>query len=173
MDDADMRKVIGGSFQGEARESNLAAFDEGYRYAQNSEVRDTALKNKSRNRIMIFVTTQKTCDRLIRFGRELIPETAGELSIIHIADRRFSTLNETAEEALDYLYEYALEYGANLMVIRSDDVPSAMANLVLRNRADTVVLGESGKEQTGAGLVDDLRGRIGSHTDVIVLPSLP
>jgi 2-oxoglutarate ferredoxin oxidoreductase subunit gamma len=170
MDNKAMRKVVEGSFQGEAGENNLAAFDEGYRYAQKSEIRDTALKDKTRSRIMIFVTTQKTCARLIRFGRELIPEASGELSIIHIADRRFSTLNEKAEEALDYLYEYALEYGANLMVIRSEDVPGTMANLVLRNRMDTVVLGESGKTEAGDGLIGDLRERIGEHADVIVLP---
>ena len=64
--------------------------------------------------VMVCVTQQKTCDRLIRYGHEVLDGQEGELFIIHVAPKDFKILGSSEEgEALDYLYGKAIEYGAN------------------------------------------------------------
>ena len=70
--------------------------------------------------VMVCVTQQKTCDRLIRYGHEVLDGQEGELFIIHVAPKDFKILGSSEEgEALDYLYGKAIEYGANLTVVRT------------------------------------------------------
>ena len=47
--------------------------------------------------IMVAVTQQKTCDRLIRYGHELKEDIKGELYIIHVAHYEFKFLGNTEE----------------------------------------------------------------------------
>ena len=95
--------------------------------------------------VMVCVTQQKTCDRLIRYGNDILGDNKGELFIIHVAHYKFNFLGNTKEgEALEYLYEKALEYGANLTVVRSNDVLETLADLVKKNKITHIVVGESG-----------------------------
>ena len=95
--------------------------------------------------VMVCVTQQKTCDRLIQYGSNLIKGTKGELFIIHVAPDQDKFLGNNREgEALDYLYEKALEFGANLTVVRSNNILDTLVDLVRKNKIDHVVMGVSG-----------------------------
>jgi hypothetical protein len=50
---------------------------------------------------------------------------------------------------LEYLYEKALEYGANLTVVRSNHVLDTLVELVEKNKITDVVMGESGEKSSG------------------------
>lgn len=167
---SDVLREIEKSFDEKNITTNIAAFEQGYQYLEG--LRTAAfVPEKGRNKVMVCVTTQKSCERLIKYGRELIGDTSGEISIIHIANKQFKMLDETTEETLDYLYESALKYGTNLMVIRSDNTVQAMANLVASNGISIIVLGETKKEQQEPHLISDLREAIGSRAQLIILPS--
>ena len=74
-----------------------------------------------RPRVMVCVTRQKTCERLIRVGKKLVNGSEGELVVVHVSRVGDNFLGSNDEgEALDYLFQEAKNAGANLTVIRSD-----------------------------------------------------
>lgn len=127
--------------------------------------------------IMVCVTTQKTCDRLIKFGHDHVEKVGGELFIIHVAPYEFKFLNGDKDgEALEYLYERALAYGANLTVVRSNNVIDTLADLVEKYKIHKLVLGEAkeikegedpGKEDFQAQLEKSVRGK----AELVVVPA--
>ncbi len=130
--------------------------------------------------IMICVTQQKTCDRLIRYGNELLENDEDSLFIIHVAHYEFKFLGNSKEsEALEYLYEKSLDYGANLTVVRSNNVLETLVDIVNKNNITHVVLGEKNieilnkenlkfnDENISAKLIE----KIGDKVDVRVISS--
>ncbi|HPO04220.1 MAG TPA: universal stress protein [Bacillota bacterium] len=122
--------------------------------------------------VMVCVTQQKTCDRLIRYGHQLLGESKGELFIIHVAHYQFKFLGSSKEgEALEYLYEKAMEYGAQLTVVRSNDVEDTLVDLVKKYKITHIILGESGEAAESSNVVQQLTNRVEKQAQVIVIPS--
>ena len=122
--------------------------------------------------VMICVTQQKTCDRLIQYGNDFLGNEKGELFIIHVAHYQIKFLGSPKEgEALEYLYEKALEYGANLTVVRSNDVLKTLSDLIEKNKITHVIVGESGEAEVRSNMVEQLRKRLGNKTELLVIPS--
>lgn len=122
--------------------------------------------------VMVCVTQQKTCDRLIQYGHDFLGDQKGELFIIHVAHYQIKFLGNSKEgEALEYLYEKALEYGANLTVVRSNDVLETLDDLIKKNNITHVILGESGEAQTKSNMVEKLRDRVSGKAELLVIPS--
>jgi K+-sensing histidine kinase KdpD len=121
---------------------------------------------------MVCVTQQKTCDRLIKHGRELLEGESGELFIIHVAHSRYKFLGGSEDgEALDYLYEKAKEYGANLTVLKSDDVLETLSAQALKNRIDVVVIGESREGGAPSNMVAKLQEKLADDASLLVIPA--
>jgi len=122
--------------------------------------------------VMVCVTQQKTCDRLIRYGHDFLGANDGELFIIHVAHYEFKFLGNTKEgEALEYLYQKALEYGANLTVVRSNHVLDTLVDLVEKNKISHVVLGESGEIKNASNIILQFEERIKGTAELIVIPA--
>jgi K+-sensing histidine kinase KdpD len=122
--------------------------------------------------VMVCVTQQKTCDRLIEYGRELLEDEPGELSIIHVAHSQYKFLGNSREgEALDYLYEKAKEYGASLTVLRSDDILKTLTEQVRKNRVDIIVMGESREGGAPSNMVAKLEEGLASDARLLVVPA--
>jgi len=122
--------------------------------------------------IMVCVTQQKTCDRLIKYGYDLLKDTKGELFIIHVAHYEFKFLGNSQEgAALDYLYERALEYGANLTVVRSNHVLDTLVDLAEKNNISQLILGQSGQAHDANNLISLLEDRLSKKTEIIVVPA--
>ncbi len=65
------------------------------------------------NNIMVCVTKQKTCQRLIDYGKKLKKSDDDQLFVIHIAKSDDSFLDNSEEgEALEFLYERRREMQA-------------------------------------------------------------
>lgn len=122
--------------------------------------------------VMVCVTQQRTCDRLIKYGHELLGKNKGELFIIHVAHYEFKFLGNSEEgEALEYLYEKALEYGANLTVVRSNHVLDTLVELVEKNKITQVILGQSGGDNAENNFIAQFSESIKKNTEVIVIPA--
>ena len=122
--------------------------------------------------VMVCVTQQKTCDRLIRYGHDFLGREDGELYIIHVAHYEFKFLGSTKEgEALEYLYQKALEYGANLTVVRSNHVLDTLIDLVVKNKISLVVMGESGEVKNENNIIMQFEDRIKGIAELIVIPA--
>ena len=122
--------------------------------------------------VMVCVTQQKTCDRLIQYGHDFLGGGNGELFIIHVAHYEFKFLGSTKEgEALEYLYQKALEYGANLTVVRSNHVLNTLVDLVEKNKITHVILGESGEIKSQTNIITQFEDRIEGVAELIVIPA--
>jgi K+-sensing histidine kinase KdpD len=122
--------------------------------------------------IMVCVTQQRTCDRLIKYGKELLGDEPGELLVIHVTGGRCGILGSSDEgEALDYLYEKAKEYGAGLTVLKSGDVLKTLVEQVRKNRVDLVVLGESREGPSASNMVSKLEEHLAEGTRLLVIPA--
>ncbi len=120
---------------------------------------------------MVCVTQQKSCDRLIREGQKLLTSNKSELYIIHVASKKSTFLNSESEvEALDYLYERAQEIGANLTVIRANNVMETLVNLVGKNKIKHVIMGTSGKVSREEGLVEAFVQKIDGKAEITFVP---
>lgn len=124
---------------------------------------------------MVCITQQKTCERLIQYGHAFLnqntPTEEDELFIIHVAHYQFHFLGNSKEGvALEYLYEKALEYGANLTVVRSDDVFNTLVELIKKNKITHVILGASGDAQSNNNIVKKLQETVNSNVEFIIVP---
>lgn len=121
--------------------------------------------------VMVCVTQQKTCDRLIRYGHEVLNGQDGEVFIIHVAPKDFKILGSSEEgEALDYLYGKAIEYGANLTVVRSNNILETLVDLVEKNQITQVILGKSGQVKNETNLISKFGEKISEQAELIVVP---
>ncbi len=122
--------------------------------------------------VMVCVTQQKTCDRLIKQGADFLGDEEGELFVIHVAKYGFNFLGNSKEgEALEYLFEKSKEYGANLTVIRSNDVPKTLMDLTEKNKITHIVLGESSETNQKNDVVKNLMKKIKNRAAIEVIPA--
>lgn len=98
----------------------------------------------SRN-ILVCVTQQKTCEKLIRQGAKLSSEESeNNLYVIHVVnenDKLFYNLSDG--DAIEYLFGITKELGANLTVKRSKDVIKTIVEYAYENEITHVILGSS------------------------------
>lgn len=98
----------------------------------------------SAKNVLVCVTQQKNCERLIHKASELNEKYNGELFIIHVAKNDWNFLDNHKEgEALQYLFNISKSVGANLSVLKSDNIVKTIANFVNENKIGCIVMGES------------------------------
>jgi K+-sensing histidine kinase KdpD len=110
--------------------------------------------------VMVCVTQQRNCDRLIQYGHSILDDDRGDLFIIHVAHYQFKFLGNSQEgEALEYLYEKAMSVGAQLV------------GLVEKYRITHVVLGEPGVVEAQAdNLLTQFEEKIQGRAKLLVVP---
>nr|SIP63237.1 Usp domain [uncultured bacterium] len=93
-------------------------------------------------RVLVCVTGQKTCERLIAEGHRLAIEREEELSVLHVAKKGDGLMGSVFEaEALEYLFKVSSERGADMTVVRSDEVVQTIEKHARRIGASLIVLG--------------------------------
>lgn len=99
--------------------------------------------NPSVSNILVCVTQQKTCERLIKKALEFSKE-GDSIFIIHVSKNSWSFLDNDKEgEALEYLFGIAKSIGANLTVLRSDQIVDTIVEYARENKIDLLVMGDS------------------------------
>lgn len=99
--------------------------------------------------VMVCVTRQRTCARLIEAGENIAAERALPLHVVHAVKTGENFLgNELDGEALEYLFTAAQLVGGDLAVLRADDVEAALVDYAHAHNASVIVLGAS---PTGEG----------------------
>lgn len=122
--------------------------------------------------IMVCVTKQKTCQRLIDFGKKLRTNDDDQLFIIHVAHTDFNFLGNSKEnEALEFLYSKAMEVGANLTVEKSNNVLETLVKLVVDNKIDKIIVGESGEEQGPVSFLNMFDKKLNGRAELIEVPA--
>jgi len=110
--------------------------------------------------ILVCVTGQKSCERLIRRGAELAREAGVMLNVLHVVRTDGSVLGFVNEpEALEYLLKVSVENGASMYVRRSDDVAASIEYAARAEQASAIVAGRSAN-YNGWDLLDELARRL-------------
>jgi K+-sensing histidine kinase KdpD len=123
--------------------------------------------SKQPKSVMVCVTRQKTCERLIRQGALLAQDMGCELSVVHAIHPNESVLGNPDEgAALEHLFEKAKEYGGEMSMLRADDTLEALAKCARDHNARYVIMGVS--PQATDSIIDRLRSRL-PGVDFIVI----
>ncbi len=107
------------------------------------------MKSKNRfaerpERILICVTRQKTCEHLITYGAEMAKTLNAELFVVHFVRVGDTFLGNPLEgEALEYLYSVSSGVGAEMTVLRCEDVSGAIADYAGEIGATGLIMGKS------------------------------
>ncbi len=121
--------------------------------------------------IMVCVTGQKTCQRLIDYGSKMKENTDDKLFVIHVAPENYRFLGHDQEgEALEFLYQKARDAGAELTVERSGDVMATLVRLVDKHEIDQVIVGESGEIDGNLSFLGRLQKNLGGRAYLTVVP---
>ena len=118
-----------------------------------------------RNNVMVCVTQQKTCEKLIRTGYEIYTKDEGStLYVIHVVNENDKLLfNLSDGDALEYLFEITKDLGADLVIKRSKDVIKTLVDLALEKEITHIVLGSASDITATANFEQKLRRKL---TDV-------
>lgn len=106
--------------------------------------------------IMICVTGQMECARLIRYALTLQKEKRDELYLVHVSAEENKSFTDSIE-ALQYLYAQASENGASLNVLKSKNVLDTLQEFVIKHKIDVVVMGESNATKRENSMIERLQ----------------
>jgi len=105
--------------------------------------------------VLVCVTVQKECERLILAGKRLADSARIPLHVLHVAEPDAAPLgNPDTQEALNYLYALARESGAEMSLQYHADVRQAIVDYARQVHAVCVVVGSS--RQTGWAMAEAL-----------------
>ncbi len=121
--------------------------------------------------ILVCITQQKTCERLIRNAADLRDEYRGSLFVIHVVKNNLNFLDNVKEgEALEYLFGISKSVGANLSVLKSDEIASTIAGFAEDNRIDCIIMGDSPSERKEDKFKTELEALIKSNVEIKIIP---
>ena len=110
--------------------------------------------------VLVCVTGQKSCERLIVAGAELARREKCPLAVMHVARSGAGVLGYRNEpEALEYLLNCSVRHGADMSVKKSDDVVGAIEAEAKARNVRFIVAGRA-SNYSGWDLLDELRGRL-------------
>lgn len=120
--------------------------------------------------ILVCVTQQKTCERLINKAHELVNEYKGELYVINVVRNDLNFLDSVREsEALEYLFGISKSIGANLAVLKSDDIAGTIAQYADENHISCIILGKSPSENKEKHFVKELKILLKNDIEIKIL----
>ncbi|MDR5658531.1 universal stress protein UspA [Serpentinicella sp. ANB-PHB4] len=120
--------------------------------------------------VMVCVTQQKTCEKLIKVGSEMCNTPDDKLYVVHVAPNGWKILGNSKEgEALDYLFEISKNVGADMTVIRSSEVVKSIIDFCKKNDINAIVLGESREEQSKNNISIELSKKLNNRLDLKII----
>lgn len=122
------------------------------------------------NNIMVCVTKQKTCEKLIQSGVKIKEEIDGNMFVVHVSPLGANFLDNSHEgEALDYLFQISKSVGADMTVLKSSNIVESMIEFCKKNNIKTVVLGTPPKKSQEDNIVSKLSKNLGEKVEINVI----
>lgn len=119
------------------------------------------------NALMVCVTGQRSCERLIQRGVELRGKDQ-PFYIVHCVQTGRVFMNfATDPDAIEFLFTCSSLVGAELAILREDDVVDALVGFARSHNVSTIVLGAS-PNQDGSSFSARLSARLGDVSFDIV-----
>jgi len=99
--------------------------------------------------VLVCVTVQKDCGRLIEAGKQAALEMGLPLKVLHVSKNGNLLGNPDAAEAINYLFSLARQADAEMNILYENDVPRAIARYARQVQARLLILGQ---DRTGFAL---------------------
>ncbi|MDI6601001.1 MAG: universal stress protein UspA [Thermoanaerobacteraceae bacterium] len=98
---------------------------------------------RSRYRIMVCVTPQKSCERLIKAGHDRAKEMKGEFSVAYV--NKDDDLHKHLEEhaILLELFNKAQSLGGSVSILSGKKVYETLAEFAKDNKVNEIIVGKS------------------------------
>ncbi len=112
--------------------------------------------------IMICVTGQMECERLIHYALDLQKGEEGELYLVHVSAEEKKNFTDSIE-ALQHLYDQAVKNGASLNVLKSKSVLDTLEQFVSDHKIDFVIMGETREKLVENSMTEKLQKRLLKH----------
>jgi len=128
-----------------------------------------------KKRIMVCVTQQKSCERLIQRGSELAASKHDELYVIHVVKENWKHFGQLKEpDAMEQLFQTAKTYGAVLTVVKAPDIENTLRDFAKENRIDIIVMGKSLESSAQQNMIRRLQKKTVKeiHFDIVPLDDL-
>jgi K+-sensing histidine kinase KdpD len=121
--------------------------------------------------ILVCVTKQKTCERLIKAASQRMAK-GGNLHVLHVAKNSWNILDNAREsEALEYLFKISKFYDAEMTMLRDDNISKTIADFAIKNNIDLIVLGASLKNVEESKYFRQLRALLKqTNTEIEIIP---
>lgn len=120
--------------------------------------------------IMVCVTQQVTCKRLILKAADLKKQLKGELFVIHVTKNEWNFLDNVKEgEALEYLFKISKSVGAALSVLKSDNIIKSLVDFAKENKITHIVMGESPNDHKENNYYTELSNLL-ADVNILVIP---
>lgn len=127
---------------------------------------------RHKKRIMVCVTQQKSCERLIKRGADLNDSKHGEVHVVHVVKENWKYFGSLKEaDALEYLFDVSKEHGAMLNVMKAQDIESTLNEFAEKNKIDIVIMGESLEPTAQQNMIKRLQKKTSKeiHFDIVPL----
>lgn len=123
-------------------------------------------------KIMVCVTQQKSCERLIEKGKAFIESEDDELHVIHVVKENWKYFGQLREaDALEYLFEVSKAHGASLTVKKATDIVDSLSTFAEKNEIDMIVMGESLESSAQQNMIKRLQKRTSKKMRFNIVPN--
>ncbi|MBQ2977088.1 MAG: universal stress protein [Clostridia bacterium] len=113
--------------------------------------------------ILVCVTVQKECGRLIEKGKALAENYGVPLHVLHVSGGKNPLGNPDAAEALNYLFSLAHEAEGEMNILYETDVPAAISRYAGKQGAKKIIMGA---DRSGV-MAEKLRALLPEGTELI------
>lgn len=112
-----------------------------------------------KHNIMVCVTGPRTCDKLISRGLER--STDSDIHVVHCVETGRNFMGTPFEgDAVEYLFTAAQLAGAELILLRADNVDDALVEYAEKNGIDIIIMGASPTNLDHETIVTRLQRRL-------------
>jgi len=126
---------------------------------------------KHNKKIMVCVTQQKSCERLIDFGVTLRTNDADELHVIHVVKENWKYFGQLEEkDALDYLFEASKSKDAALTVLKAKDIEKTLSQFADKNKITDIIMGESFEGDEQQNMINRLQEQMTKKVKFYIVP---
>ncbi|WP_422120727.1 universal stress protein UspA [Koleobacter methoxysyntrophicus] len=98
---------------------------------------------KAGYRIMVCITPQPSCRRLIDRGAERAEETKGEFCAVYVNKSDYIAKDLQQHTILQELFEYAQSLGGRVAILVGKKVYTALADFAKENGVNEIIVGRS------------------------------
>ncbi len=121
--------------------------------------------------IMVCITQQKSCERLIKRGAEIRKQAGGELHVIHVVKEDWKYFGKLKEsDALEYLFDRSKTYEADLTVLKASDIEETLKKFAIKNDIDIIVMGESLEKSAQQNMIKRFKNKLNKDLTIDVVP---